>query len=211
MDMLEGETQVRDYNLERLLMLTDGVFAIAITLLAIELRPPANWDRTFIGLVNSMGVEFFAYVMSFFFVAIYWVSHRRTYRRFRRADGVLTTLNFIMLGLITLVPFASSLIAHSHPRGEPLMIYMGLVVAIGFVSALQWGYAAFLSRDILDPGVGMPLRLLVFLILLIVPSLVVALSFVAARPGNTWVYGVILAIFAVVMITRRIAAADRDR
>src|SRR5262245_51146299 len=98
MDMLEGETPVRDYNLERLLMLTDGVFAIAITLLAIELRPPANWDGTFIGLVHAMGVEFFAYVMSFFFVAIYWASHRRTYRRFRRADGVLTTLNFIMLG-----------------------------------------------------------------------------------------------------------------
>src|SRR5262245_57482291 len=105
MDMLEGETQVRDYNLERLLMLTDGVFAIAITLLAVELRPPANWDGSFVGLVRAMGVEFFAYGMSFFFVAVYWASHRRIYKRFRRADGVLTALNFVMLALITLAPF----------------------------------------------------------------------------------------------------------
>lgn len=201
--MVDGEAKERDYNLERLIFLSDGVFAIAITLLAIELHPPEGWDGSLVGLINGTFRQFIAFGISFIFIAIYWASHRRTYQRFQRADGMLTALNFVVLALITLTPFFTSLIAEHGPHGEPLLIYMGLVVSIGFVSALQWGYAAFLGRDILATPMGFPLKLLIFLILLIVPAAMAIMGIVASRPEFVWLYAVMAVLVVVVMLLRR--------
>ena len=210
MDMLEHETKIRDYNLERLIMLTDGVFAIAITLLAIELHPPANRDRTFAGLMAHAGRNFLAYAMSFVFIAIYWASHRRTFKRFKRADGVLTGISFVLLALVTLVPFGTKLIAVAGPRGEPLMMYMSLVIAIGVVNALQWGYAAFLGRGILEGRMGWPLKLLIFLILLIVPSLMASLAVIANGRATPWVYAPMALSIVGVFWLRRVIGKKHD-
>lgn len=201
--MADGETKDRDYNLERLIFLSDGVFAIAITLLAIELHPPEGWDGTLAGLINGTFRQFIAFGISFLFIAIYWASHRRTYQRFQRADGMLTAINFVVLALITLTPFFTSLIAEHGPHGEPLLIYMGLVVAIGVASALQWGYAAFVGRDILATPMGFPLKLLIFLILLIVPAAMAIMGIVASRPEFVWLYPVMGVLVVAVMWLRR--------
>ena len=208
--MADGEANARDYNLERLIFLSDGVFAIAITLLAIELHPPEGWDGTLVGLINGTYRQFVAFGISFLFIAIYWASHRRTYQRFKRADGVLTAINFVVLALITLTPFFTSLIAEHGPHGEPLLIYMGLVVSIGVTSALQWGYAAFIGRDILATPMGFPLKLLIFLILLIVPAAMAIMGIVAARPESVWLYPVMGVFVAAVMWLRRWIGKKHD-
>jgi uncharacterized membrane protein len=208
--MTSGGTEVRDYNLERLIFLSDGVFAIAITLLAIELHPPEGWDGTIAGLLNGTYRQFIAFGISFLFIAIYWASHRRTYQRFRRADGVLTALNFVVLALITLTPFFTSLIAERGPYGEPLLIYMSLVVAVGVASALQWGYAAFFGRGILAAPMGFPLKLLIFLILLIVPAAMALMGLVASRPEYVWLYAVMLVLVGAVMWLRRIVGRRHE-
>lgn len=208
--MADGEAKARDYNLERLIFLSDGVFAIAITLLAIELHPPESWDGTLVGLINGTFRQFIAFSISFLFIAIYWASHRRTYQRFQRADGVLTALNFVVLALITLTPFFTSLIAEHGPQGEPLLIYMGLVVAVGVASALQWGYAAFIGRDILSSPMGFPLKLLIFLILLIVPAAMALMGLVASRPEYVWLYAVMIVLVAAVIWLRRVVGRKHD-
>lgn len=216
MDMLENETKVRDYNLERLIMLTDGVFAIALTLLALELRPPEHWQGDWPTLVNATFRPFIAYAMSFFFIAIYWASHRRAYKRFKRADGMMTAINFLLLALITLVPFASRLIAEVGGERSitdnpvPLFAYMGVVAAIGVANALQWGWAAFIGKDILESRMGAPLRLLIFLILLIMPTMMAGMSFVAARPGNLWLYIPMILLVVAVMWTRHVVGKKHD-
>jgi uncharacterized membrane protein len=208
--MADGEAKARDYNLERLIFLSDGVFAIAITLLAIELHPPDGWDGTLVGLINGTFRQFIAFGISFLFIAIYWASHRRTYQRFQRADGMLTALNFVVLALITLTPFFTRLIAEHGPQGEPLLIYMGLVVAVGVASALQWGYAAFVGRDILSSPMGFPLKLLIFLILLIVPAAMALMGLVASRPEYVWLYAVMIVLVAGVIWLRRVVGRKHD-
>ncbi len=208
--MLEGETKIRDYNLERMIMLTDGVFAIALTLLAFDLKPPLGWDGTLDELWRDLSREFLAYAMSFLFIAVYWAGHRRTYRRFKRADGVLTVLNFILLGLVTLIPFGASLITRAHPAGEPLIIYMSLVVGIGVINALQWGYAAFIARDMLESKMSAPLRLLSFLILLVVPAIVATMAVIATHAEYKWVYAIMLALVASIAVLRRVLNAKHD-
>lgn len=207
MDMIKGESGVKDYGLERLIMLSDGVFAIAITLLAIELHLPEHWDRTLVGLINTMWREFFGYIISFLVIAVYWASHRRTFSRFRRSDGGLTAINFLILGLVTLLPFGSKLIAEGGPTGEPYLIYLGLITAIGFANALLWGYAAFLG-DILKEKLPFGLRIVVLLILLIVPTAMGGAGMMMHDPKNWWV--MLLAAgfsFAIISVRRRLGKA----
>lgn len=202
MELLEGETRVRDYSLERLVMLTDGVFAIAITLLAIELAPPEHWDRTFAGLLRGMGSELWAYVLSFGVIAVYWAMHRRTFQRFERSDWALTTFNLILLGLVTLLLFASRLIAEAGIKGEPFIIYTGLITAIGVCSALMWGYAAFIGK-LIDKDLPMNLRVVLFLVLLIVPAGMAVGSMMLTNRSHWWVGLIMIAVVAPIIGLRR--------
>lgn len=203
MDLLEGHAKgVKDYGLERLIMLSDGVFAIAITLLALEIRPPEDWDRTFAGLLTGAWRELLAYGMSFTVIAIYWASHRRTFHRFHRSDAGLTTLNFALLALITLLPFASRLIAEGGPRGEPFLIYLCVVSAIGVVSALMFAWAAFVA-GVADPRMTFKLKLVVFLILLVVPTMMAAGGLFLANRDFWWVMPLALLCTAGLVLLRR--------
>ncbi|MES2862400.1 MAG: TMEM175 family protein [Pseudomonadota bacterium] len=143
MEMLEAGKPERDYALERLIMLSDGVFAIAITLLALELHPPEHWDGAFESLVSEMARPFGAFVLSFTIIATYWVSHRRMFGRFVTADLGLTVLNLILLGLITLVPVGAILLAEGGPNSAGYGIYMALIASIGVATTAIWGYASF--------------------------------------------------------------------
>lgn len=206
----KGHADGPDEGLERLIFLSDGVFAIALTLLAIELHPPTDWDGTWAMLFGSLNLALMGFCLSFFVIAIYWANHRRTYERFQSSDAILTTLNLLFLALITLVPFFTKLIAEHGPRGEPLAIYMGLVIAIGVVSALQWGYAAFLGRDILRHPMGRPLKWLILLIQLIVPTMMAMMGLLAARPHMVWLYGVMVVFIAAILWLRRRVGSVHD-
>lgn len=203
MDLLSGETKgVKDYGLERLIMLSDGVFAIAMTLLALEIRPPEHWDHTAVGLINGMWRELMAYGISFVVIAVYWASHRRTFSRFSRSDGGLTAINLVLLALITLLPFGSRLIAEGGPRGEPFAIYLALITAIGFTNALLWAWAAFFTR-IVDPKMPFGLRLVILLILLIVPTMMAGAGLMAHDPRNWWMLLFAGGVSAVIIGIRR--------
>lgn len=203
MDLLEGHAKgVKDYGLERLIMLSDGVFAIAITLLALEIRPPEGWDRTFMGLLQGAWRELLAYVLSFFVIAIYWATHRRTFQRFHRSDPGLTALNFVLLALITLLPFGSRLLAEGGPTGQPVMIYFFLVAAIGVSSALMFAWAAFVAK-VTDPRMTLPLKLLVFLILLIMPTMMAAGGLTLFNKHYWWVMPVAGSFAGALVFLRR--------
>ncbi|MDQ0464783.1 putative membrane protein [Caulobacter ginsengisoli] len=203
MDLLEGHAKgVKDYGLERLIMLSDGVFAIAITLLALEIRPPEKWDFTFIGLIEADAGELIAYVSSFFLIAIYWASHRRTFQRFRRSDGVLTAINFVLLGLITLMPFANRVLAEARLQGDTFMMYMGLVTAVGVSNAALWGYAAFIG-DILHEKLSLALKITILLVLLLVPSTMAAAGLMASNPKNWWVVLLLIGFSLSIAFVRR--------
>ena len=129
----------RDGDLHRFIQLTDGVFAIAITLLAFDLKPPDDWDGLSASLFREMATPLAAFGLSFMLIAFYWVANRRCFRHIRHTDGVLTGLTFLSLSLITLLPAATRLLMQ-HARGtEATQVYLGLIAAIGASNALIWG------------------------------------------------------------------------
>jgi uncharacterized membrane protein len=139
-----SDTNPGDSHLHRLVLFSDAVFAIAITLLAIEIHPPEHWDGI-PHLLSLMAPKLAAYAVSFAVVGIYWVSHRRIFARLAKANGVLDALNFVVLGLIALLPLATELL-WEQVSGQAYPVYVALVAAIGVALAVTWGYAAFIGK-----------------------------------------------------------------
>jgi len=153
----EHQPAERNYDLERLIFLSDGVFAIVITLLVIELHPPAEWDSTLGGLWRSEGQALVAYAVSFLAVGTYWNLHRRLFRRVTRFRGGLIFFNLLLLAFVVLVPFGARLIL-SGPIGEPFALFFGLLVLIGVAQALLWSFAAFVG-DVVERSLSYKARL----------------------------------------------------
>lgn len=131
-------------HLHRLVLFSDAVFAIAITLLAIEIHPPHHWHGI-ADLFTQMGAKLTAYAVSFAVVGVCWFSHRRVFARLARANGGLDFLNFLVLGLIALLPLATELLWESR-GGQAVLVYLALVALIGLAMGLVWAYAAFIGK-----------------------------------------------------------------
>ena len=103
----------------RLEALTDGIFAVAMTLLVIELKLPehatVHGPSDLATAVVHLIPTFVAWIISFFVLAIFWFSHHRLFHYVRNVDGRLLWLNVLYLGFVSLMPFSSAL-AGEYPR-----------------------------------------------------------------------------------------------
>lgn len=171
--MTMSDTNPGDNHLHRLILFSDAVFAIAITLLAIEIHPPEHWNGV-AQLLALMAPKLTAYTVSFAVVGIYWVSHRRIFSKLARANGVLDVLNFAVLGLIALLPLATELL-WEQVGGQAYPVYVSLVAVIGLALAVLWGYAAFIGK--LAKPVAWPEAVFVLVRVALLPGLMCGLSF----------------------------------
>ena len=98
----------------RLEAFSDGVFAIAITLLILEIHVPELQLATNRSLLASMGrlwPSFIAFVLSFFVVLLIWINHHELFRMVQRTDRVLFLSNGALLLMVTFVPFPTAMLA----------------------------------------------------------------------------------------------------
>jgi len=164
-----------DPSLDRLLFFSDGVFAIAITLLSIELHVPHGWDGTFAGLITAGWAMFGAFLISFAVIGVLWNAHRRAFLKMTRFTSGVFVLNLLILAGIALMPFATQLLYVNGPRGEAVVIYLSLVSAIGLCQGLAYGYAAFIAHA-MRPRLHWAMRLSAFLMQSLMPGLCSGLS-----------------------------------
>lgn len=135
-----------DPSLDRLVFFSDGVFAIAITLLSIELHPPHDWNGSVADLWARGWPGFMAYGLSFIVVGVFWNAHRRIFSQIRRFTQGVFLLNLLFLGAIALMPFVTSLLYSPPSPNESFMIYLGLVSVTGLFQGLLLAWAAYVSR-----------------------------------------------------------------
>jgi uncharacterized membrane protein len=175
---LQAQRQKHWYD--RLMLLCDGVFAIAITLLAIDIRAPAGWAGDWAGL--RLGGQLDAYAMSFLVISIYWLAHRRFMAMIRIVDAPITVLTLIMLGLVALLPAATRLIStySAHPLSQ--LVYGALVVAIGFAVGLLWGYATLIAK-VVSPEVSVTQGWYMLALIVLTPPFFLGLTFAIPRPA----------------------------
>jgi uncharacterized membrane protein len=192
-------TDTEAKHLHRLILFSDAVFAIAITLLAIEIHPPEHWS-SIADLFGQMQHKLTAYAVSFAVVGIYWISHRRIFSRLLKANGTLDVLNLAMLGLLALLPLGTELL-WENGTASSVLVYIGLVTAIGLAHAVAWGYAAFLGR-LTEP---MPTveKLYVLLRVALLPGLMCTLTFVSLITRTPWGWlGIAVVIGALSLVNR---------
>jgi uncharacterized membrane protein len=147
-------------GLERLAFFSDAVFAIAVTLLALDLRLPAGGDApsNALLLARLLGAwhMYLAYVISFMAIGTFWMAHHQRFRFIRRYDRGLLTLNLLFLMVIAFVPFPTSVISESGNRTATVSYALTMTLA-GLMLSAVWWYASRHNR-LTDPDLDAQLR-----------------------------------------------------
>ncbi len=129
---------------ERTAAFSDGVFAVAITLLVLNLHGPAPGEP--IGaLLHEEAAALLLFVASFFIVGIKWMNHHAMFRHIRRVDNPLLLLNLLLLLGVTAVPFTTVLLAGyvgTPFAAQAALVYAGVWTFNGIVWTLVWWYAS---------------------------------------------------------------------
>jgi Predicted integral membrane protein len=132
-------------RLERIAGLSDGVFAIAMTLIVLEIHvPDAGPIRSEQDLWNALlglGPRLLTYLLSFLTLGIFWNGQQTQLNLFANADRDLTWLQLAFLATIALMPFSTSLLAEFITYRLPLLAYWLNIFAIGLLLYLNWEYA----------------------------------------------------------------------
>lgn len=102
----------RGRDLSRILAFTDGVFAIAITLLVLQIEVPTGMtsNADFIDELGSLWPDLFAFAISFMVIGIYWIDHHRLMRMVNEYDNAMMGMTMLYLFWVVLLPFSSQLI-----------------------------------------------------------------------------------------------------
>ena len=141
----------------RMEMFSDGVFAIAITLLVLELNvPESSFDDLWAGIAHQWP-SYLAYVTSFVTIGGIWAAHHGIFRRLRYANQRLMVLNLLLLMAVAFLPFPTKLMAEAfHDEGAArtaVLFYGGTLLLISLLLSALWGSVS-LDRHILRPEVG---------------------------------------------------------
>ncbi len=147
------------YGTGRIEAFSDGVFAIAITLLVLDLHlpgdePAASGADLWAALLH-LWPSYLAFVTSFVFIGIMWINHHRLFIHISRVDNALLLYNLLLLLGVTVLPFPTSLVARNlghGGEGPAALVYNGLFVFIALAFNFLWRHAATGER-LLEPDV----------------------------------------------------------
>jgi len=128
----------------RLEAFSDGVFAVAITLLVLDLRVPQGVGPGGLGhALNNLWPNYASYVVSFFIIGIIWVNHHGMFGHLRRVDRTLLFLNLLLLLFVVVIPFPTALLAEYVRAGGfnshlAAAVFSGVMFAMSCSFALNW-------------------------------------------------------------------------
>jgi uncharacterized membrane protein len=129
----------------RLEAFSDGVFAVAITLLALDLTVEGPGHGPLVDQLYDKWPAFLAYLISFFMIGIVWVNHHALVRSIIKVDRLLLFLNLVLLLFVVLIPFATATEADYFPHNTDdgqlaMVLYAGvfLGMSIGFGAIFEW-------------------------------------------------------------------------
>jgi uncharacterized membrane protein len=121
--------------------LSDGVFAIILTILVLEIAVPKDLSHGSLGTVlEELRPTLFAWVISFLITGMYWVSHRDLFAKVRVVNRDLVWLNLLFLLPVGLIPFAASLLGEYPDEPIALHLYGGVMIAVAVMRLVMYRY-----------------------------------------------------------------------
>jgi uncharacterized membrane protein len=136
--------------LRRIEALTDGVFAIAMTLLVLGIELPHGtgslWARLWL-----LWPKLACYALSFVMLGVLWIGHHYQLHHIRRTDRALIWLNLAFLLVITFLPFSTGVMASENLEASAVALYGGTIIAAGAALFAHWAYATS-KPELVNPG-----------------------------------------------------------
>jgi uncharacterized membrane protein len=129
----------------RVVGLTDGVFAIALTLIVLEIRVPAHEaihsEADLLAAILSLAPRFLTYALSFLTLTIFWFGQQAQHGLIEKSDRRLATLNLCFLAFIALLPFSTDLLADFLEFRAAVLVYWLNLLMLGLMLLASWRYA----------------------------------------------------------------------
>ncbi len=148
-----------DRGLDRIVNLSDGVFAIAITLLILDIRVPEIPEGMVAtelpGELLALWPKYLGYLLSFLGISVFWNIHNSIFRSIRSYDRGLIWLNFLFLMFVAFLPFPTSLLGEYGNYQLPVAIYAGTLAISRLLLTVIYWYATSDNRlitDVQDPA-----------------------------------------------------------
>ena len=196
--MITSYNQVAGRALERIAALSDGLFAIAMTLIVLEIHVPdpgpVRSDQDLLAAVATLSPRIVTYLLSFLTLGIIWSGQQTQLSYFARADRHVSWLHLALLASVALMPFSTSLLSEFISFRVALLLYWLNIVVFGVILYAAWSYAlhAALLREDLPPGASHAIKrrivvaqaLYAFGALLCVVSTYASIAFIVAVQLN---------------------------
>jgi uncharacterized membrane protein len=188
---------------DRIVNLSDGVFAIAITLLVLDIRVPDVPENLVTselpGALLSLWPRYLSYFLSFVSISFFWIIHHSIFRPIRAYDRNLLYLNFVFLMVVAFVPFPTALLGEYGDHQLPVAVYAA-TLAVGrlLLTGIHW-YSTRDDRLLAEPQNPATVRffLLRGLTITVIFLLSIGISFFSVGAA-IWTWFIMLAIDAIV-------------
>lgn len=145
------DQHLQRHRTDRIIMLSDGIFAIVTTLAALEIHLPTEMT-SLADLLTESRQSLVAYVLSFFFTGVFWLTNRELYARVARTDMVLTALTLATLCAIAIVPAAVQVFYMKGGLEVGFRFYAAVMMVCGVANSATWVYWAA-RPGICRPGI----------------------------------------------------------
>lgn len=136
----EGKHRHRLWDRNRLMAFTDGVFAIAATLLAFNLHLPAHY-ASFYQALHEIRFALLNFFVSFAVIGYIWLGHNRLFHYIEDVDRRIFLLNLLFLATVSFLPFASNALLNTSGDRGAVIFYAASIFAATFTEQLIWLYA----------------------------------------------------------------------
>jgi uncharacterized membrane protein len=136
---------------ERVLYFSDAIFAIAITLLIVDLQVPDGPDLDSGQQLRDSLPRIGGFAISFAVIGLFWIGHHGLFRHIKGLDRSLVLLNLLFLGCIAFLPYPTSLLSAAGDQVPATVFYAAAIAAAGLAETAVWLYAIRI-RELALPG-----------------------------------------------------------
>jgi uncharacterized membrane protein len=129
---------------------TDGVFAVAITLMVLEIHVPElklGTDAEMRAFVGGLGGPLLTYALSFATVGVIWLNHHATFAPVKRVDRTTNALNVVLLAVVCFLPFPTALLSRYGPLPSSTALYGATFTAMSIAYFAVWQYTVRADPD----------------------------------------------------------------
>ena len=203
----------RQADPERVMTFTDGVFAIIITILVLEISVPSDLsEQSLREALDEMGPTLIAWVISFMITGMYWVWHRDLFNKIQWVNRDVVWLNLIFMLPAALIPFASSVLGEYHDEPIALHIYGAVLIAVSVVRVIFYQYVVSRPKLLWEPLDKKVRRLGLFLSSFPIAVYVLAMLLAGVAPSASLAlyFSVPLLYFVLVTILRDRPATEEE-